>query len=414
MYQCNICCYLWNINPETKNVIREISPLERFTHEFLDSQDLEEDLAVQADLVIADFSNMDVEKAWTHLMSVCKPGAEVILCMTAGQVDVVSPDLWASVADIWKFPMSDAEISHRFHQWQQSYKLQKDLWLTQSYLDTTINSVPHLIWYKDKEGAHLKVNQSFCKAVNKTMEQIEGRGHYYIWDIEPEEYAKGEYICMESEYEVMQKQETCVFDENVKIGDEIRQFQTYKSPLFDLDGTVMGTVGVANDVTQERVYEQMIIHNANTDFLTGLYNRRYLYQCLEQMAEDAFVMYYIDLDNFKSVNDQYGHQAGDKALVLTKDVLRKKMRGSLLARIGGDEFLVVQKGAFTPEEIEIQRRELQQCLDQEFASYAQFRAVSASIGTAWKSADIQMDVDKLIEQADESMYREKKEKKQTS
>lgn len=411
MYHCKIGCYFWNITTELQDVIRESSPLERFSHEYFSSQELQKDLAEQADLVIADFSGVDVEETLAHLSGVCKSGAEIILCMDAGEVDKLSPKVWESVVDVWKLPMSAAEAAARFCRWQQSYKLYKDLWLTQSYLDTTINSVPHLIWYKDKEGAHLKVNKSFCKAVNKTMEQIEGRGHYYIWDIEPEEYAKGEFICMESEYEVMQKQETCIFDENVKIGDEIRQFQTYKSPLFDLDGSVMGTVGVANDVTQERVYEQMIIHNANTDFLTGLYNRRYLYQCLEKMSAKAFVMYYIDLDNFKSVNDQYGHQAGDKALVLTKDILRKEMRGALLARIGGDEFLVVEKGAFTPEEIEAQRRKLQQCLDQEFASYKQFQTVSASIGTASKPADMNIDMDKLIEQADESMYREKKEKK---
>ena len=78
---------------------------------------------------------------------------------------------------------------------------------------------------------------------------MRGRGHYYIWDLEPDEYAQGEYVCLESEEIVLGKQETCLFDETVKCGDELRKFKTYKSPIFDNDGTVMGTVGFAHDVT---------------------------------------------------------------------------------------------------------------------------------------------------------------------
>lgn len=103
--------------------------------------------------------------------------------------------------------------------------------------------------YKDTRGAHLKVNNAFCNAVGKTKKDIQGRGHYYIWDIEPEDYAVGEYICLESEEVVLQSRETCVFDEKVKSRLGMRQFKTYKSPLFDEDGELMGTVGIAHDVT---------------------------------------------------------------------------------------------------------------------------------------------------------------------
>ena len=51
---------------------------------------------------------------------------------------------------------------------ENEIKTETDYWLTKNYLDTTINSVPHLIWYKNKVGAHLKVNESFCQTVNKT------------------------------------------------------------------------------------------------------------------------------------------------------------------------------------------------------------------------------------------------------
>ncbi len=134
--------------------------------------------------------------------------------------------------------------------------MEKDFWQTSHYLESTINSVPNLIWYKDKTGIHEKVNDSFCKTVNKTKEQVEGQEHAYIWDVEENDPA-----CIESELEVMTKRATCVSEEIIQTGEGTRQLTTYKSPLYDLDGSVMGTVGVAIDVTQERAYEQELIRN---------------------------------------------------------------------------------------------------------------------------------------------------------
>ncbi len=75
--------------------------------------------------------------------------------------------------------------------------------------------------------------------MGKTKDQVEGRGHYYIWDITPDEYAQGEFVCLESEEETMRSSTTLLFDEQVKTKSGMRQFKTYKSPLIDYDGTVM-------------------------------------------------------------------------------------------------------------------------------------------------------------------------------
>ncbi|MBN2785720.1 MAG: PAS domain S-box protein, partial [Pontiellaceae bacterium] len=150
---------------------------------------------------------------------------------------------------IWIKPMAEDKMRSSFSKILARLNEQEHSALTRKYLDTLIDSLPDLIWFKDARGAHLKVNDSFCRTVNKTKSQIEGRGHYYIWDLEPDEYARGEYICLESEEIVLNKKETCLFDETVKCGDELRKFKTYKSPIFDSDGSVMGTVGFAHDVT---------------------------------------------------------------------------------------------------------------------------------------------------------------------
>lgn len=408
MYHCHVCFYLLGNQAGFYDFIKKSEPSPNFEHEFLESGELQEELLNRADVVFANLQGMDAKKVLPYLTAGNKK--EIILIAEKDQTaELVLAKLPENV-DIWSLPMTEEELHFRFSRWQRLYKKDKDFWQTRNYLDATINHVPHLIWYKDKDGVHEKVNQSFCKAVNKTMEQIEGRGHYYIWDLTPEEYSKGEFVCMESEYEVMEKKETCIFDENVKIGDEMRQLKTYKTPLFDLDGSVMGTVGVGIDVTQERLYEQMIINNANTDFQTGLYNRRYVYQFIEQKGDTPLTVFFLDLDNFKEVNDKYGHQEGDRLLLVTTEALKECMSDHIIARMGGDEFLVIRLGEATETEVEEKRKWLQEQLDRRYIRDDHFKNVSASIGAAYSEMG-NRDIDLLIGEADSFMYRVKNEKK---
>lgn len=412
MYHCSVNFYLIGSQNNIFDTIKAMPPLEHFTHSFTESQKPEQALTEKADVILADLQGMDIKKEIAALCTYKKPEAELILLAGREQTALLT-DEFADIKDIWDAVMPKEEVKFRFLRWQQTYKMSKDFWQTKNYFESTINSIPHLVWYKDKDGVHKKVNKSFCKAVNKTMEQIEGRGHFYIWDIEPDEYAKGEFICMESEYEVMEKRETCVFEETVKIGDSMRELMTYKSPLFDLDGSVMGTVGVADDVTQERLYERMILNNANTDFLTGLYNRRYVYQFIEEKEGTPFTIYYIDLDNFKTINDRFGHSEGDRALTVTAEILKKSMPDNVITRVGGDEFLIVELGEHAPQEIEEKRKWLESQLEQVYKADEHLQYISASIGTACADATADKEViDSLVNEADAFMYREKNRKKQ--
>ncbi|MDE7258517.1 MAG: PAS domain S-box protein, partial [Lachnospiraceae bacterium] len=164
------------------------------------------------------------------------------------------PEDLSEIEDMWLRPLSERELRFRMRKWQQNYKLKKDLWQSDQFMELSINSSPNLIWFKDKEGVHEVVNESFCKVVNKTREQVQGRRHAYIWDVEQDDPA-----CIESEQEVMRKRETCISEEHIRTGEGDRTLTTYKSPLYDLDGSVMGTVGIAIDVTKEQAYEQEII-----------------------------------------------------------------------------------------------------------------------------------------------------------
>lgn len=255
MYHCHIHFYLTGRSCKAYEIMKTMPPLERFTHEFMESCDPDEALALKADVIfvnLADRGTQGIEDL-RRLFAVQKQDAQVIVLATDGQIPLLEEQI-PGIKDIWLLPMSEMEIRFRFLRWQQNYQMEKELWQTGQYLEATINNIPHLIWYKDKDGIHEKVNDSFCRTVNKTKKQVEGQRHAYIWDVEEDDPA-----CIESEREVMQKRDTCIADETIKTGDGPRILTTYKSPLYDIDGSVMGTVGVAVDVTKERVYQQEVL-----------------------------------------------------------------------------------------------------------------------------------------------------------
>ncbi len=258
MYHCHLRFYLTGCPCSAFESIKEVLPFEHFAHEFFESVELETEQAAGADIILLNLMGREVQKTLQALLEAKKAETELLVLADKGQIPELEAYL-GEVRDIWVMPMTDAEARFRFRKWQQIYKMEKDYWQTSQFFEATINNVPNLVWYKDKNGIHEKVNDSFCKTVNKTKEQVEGRGHAYIWDVEADDPA-----CIESEREVMNSKKTCVSEETIKTGDGMRLLTTYKSPLYDLDGSVMGTVGVAIDVTQERAYEQEIMEKNRT------------------------------------------------------------------------------------------------------------------------------------------------------
>lgn len=259
MYCCHIQFYFIGVPDNLSESIEKITPLENFTHTFWRSQEPEAETMAKADVLFVALHHTDAgETLLRTLAAHKKETAELILLATREQVMSLPQDLLA-IEDIWTVPMSEKELCFRFQKWQRDYKCKIDLWQSKQFMDLCINSSPNLIWFKDKEGVHEIVNDSFCKVVNKTREQVTGRRHAYIWDVEQDDPA-----CIESEQEVMRKKKTCVSEEIIQTGDGERILTTYKSPLYDIDGSVMGTVGVAVDVTKELIYRKEAIKKNET------------------------------------------------------------------------------------------------------------------------------------------------------
>lgn len=170
--------------------------------------------------------------------------------------------------------------------------------------------------------------------------------------------------------------------------------------------------GVMLDVTERRELEARLAVLSDQDELTGLLNRR----GFRRMAEQALkvegrsgrrtALLYFDVDELKPINDQFGHAEGDRALAAVADVLRSRSRtGDLVARVGGDEFVVLASGIAAPGEGERLAMRLRDALAAHNARAGQPYRISFSVGVVEEVGAV--DLDRLLDRADAALYAEK-------
>ena len=232
------------------------------------------------------------------------------------------------------------------------------------------------------------------------------RSLLYLWNIPKEVYEASDYVCVETEADVIAARKTLLLDEEVMKADgSLSKLKTYKTPIFDGD-TIIGTVGIARDVTKEYEYQQNIIHMALHDQLTGLANRRQLDEFLSNLDTKEMIVACLDLDHFKSVNDTYGHLAGDEALVRTSDLIKKHFPDTLNVRIGGDEFLVIFTDGVIGEDIPGRMQAFIDDFFEAFKADKRFGVLSVSAGIAEGKIG-HGSFDLLLQKADEALYEAK-------
>jgi diguanylate cyclase (GGDEF)-like protein/PAS domain S-box-containing protein len=183
--------------------------------------------------------------------------------------------------------------------------------------------------------------------------------------------------------------------------------------IFAEDGSPVGYEGTVEDITERRLYQVRIEHQANYDTLTGLANRSLLQDRLQQALLTAassgrrIAVAFVDLDRFKFINDSLGHHVGDELLKAVAGRLKSCVRDcDTVARLGGDEFVLLINGHTGPEYV-------RQLMDKMLASVAQpwiieqgEFLVSCSIGVALHPEDGEEALT-LLKHADSAMYRAK-------
>jgi diguanylate cyclase (GGDEF)-like protein/PAS domain S-box-containing protein len=193
---------------------------------------------------------------------------------------------------------------------------------------------------------------------------------------------------------------------------QARKFEVALTNLAD-DEAVGGVVAVLHDVTERERFEEQLRHQALHDPLTGLPNRALVLDRAERMLAEArrnkrpVAALFIDLDNFKGINDSLGHQVGDQLLMAVATRLRHAVReADTVGRLGGDEFVVLVDDASSGGAPTLVAERIRDVLRTPFEVGGRRYAISASIGIA---VEDQGGADDLLRNADIAMYRAKSE-----
>lgn len=440
----------------------------------------------------------------------------IVVCLAKEKMITLKDYIKIGADDYILKPFTVEEFSIRVNNQIKLIESQKNSKIKDIQFNALLNNTPYMAWFKNKDSNYIKVNNEFIEHSGKTMEQINGRGDHYVWDGHIGER------CREYDLEVMNKRKQVVFDEVIIGKKGYKQFNIYKAPVLDELDEVIGTIGIARDITElknkdaklqifmdnlpfpvwlcdiegryingnkkflqyfnitidellgktfenfhskphvEEVYkqnEEVIINRkpmkfeknikteegmraveiyktpvfnignevigivstlvdvtdikeaekeikkqALTDELTQLSNRRALYEYMGKENDYSRIgMMFIDIDNFKDINDYYGHHFGDELIICIANKLKIICKDTFICRLGGDEFLVVFKNIENEKVICDKAEEILSmvCYCDNDKKYN----TSLSIGIAM--GDNISDIDKLLMRVDIAMYNAK-------
>lgn len=263
-------------------------------------------------------------------------------------------------------------------------------------LQMLMDNLPFPVWLSDVDGRYINGNKKFLKYFNITLDELIGKTFEYF---HPKHNAEDIYKKNE---EVIIKREPIKVAKTIKTQEGIREVEIYKTPVFDIGNAVIGITSALIDVTDIKKAEKKIKKQALTDDLTKLSNRRALYEYM-QKGLSKYGMMIIDIDNFKDINDYYGHNFGDEVILYLTNKLKEICNDSFICRLGGDEFLVVFKNI---EDEKIICDKAKKLLEEAYVEKNNKRCVfSLSIGIVM--GDNSIDIDRLLIKLDIAMYKAK-------
>ena len=284
---------------------------------------------------------------------------------------------------------------------------------SERFLNTIFESINDPFNIIDRNFRIIKANESYARMRGKTVEQLIGRLCYEVLH-------NRDSVC--EECSVKKTFDTNKPNTKEKLvsypGSQYVWVEIYTYPVFDEMGQVLNVIEYTRDITQRKKAEaerdilvDRLQYLSNTDDLTGILNRRALIEKLEdevrrsQRYKTDLSILICDIDYFKGINDNYGHDTGDRVLRVISDLLKDSIRNiDIIGRYGGDEFMVVlpetsMKGAKEiAERIRLSVEELK--IKEEGENIIK---VTLSLGVAEFNIDKE-DINALIKRADNALY----------
>ncbi|MDH5630733.1 MAG: EAL domain-containing protein [Gammaproteobacteria bacterium] len=302
--------------------------------------------------------------------------------------------------------------------------LKKEKSITEQFslINNIIDSVPVRIFWKNKKGEYLGANKLFLQDAGlSSQEEILGKTDFQLpWgETEGALYRSDDVAVMESGKPRLNFEE----NQTTENGEAITLL-TSKIPLKDMDDNTIGILGSYSDITKQRQTEHELIaqknalaHMAHHDDLTGIANRTLFNDRLEHGIAKAkrndtiMALLFIDLDNFKTINDSLGHSVGDEVLKFMTETIIKTIRDEdTVARLGGDEFTIILEGLKKESDASVLAQKIINSLEEPIEIDGNKLYVTASIGISLYPTDGET-TEELLQYADSAMYKAKSEGK---
>jgi len=276
-------------------------------------------------------------------------------------------------------------------------------------LETLMDAIPAPIFYKNEDGVYTGCNDHFVQYLGLPREKIVGQT---VYGVAPSKMAE---VYHKADLDLIQKGGSQVYETSVSHGDgTVHDVMFHKAVFHKANNEPGGIIGVMLDITERKALEEKLLALASLDDLTQLANRRELDTNLEHAlarcarSKTKLALLFIDMDGFKEVNDQFGHEAGDEVLKLIASRIVTLLRKSDIAgRMGGDEFAVILEGNVSQDTTALVAQKLLATLSDTYTlSCGDVSSLSASIGIAF-APDDGSDLKHLLSKADAAMYEAK-------
>lgn len=254
----------------------------------------------------------------------------------------------------------------------------------------------------DRTGVITYVNEKFCEISKYSRNELIGTTHRIINSgYHSKTFIKDIWKTIESGR---------VWSGNIKNKAKDGSLYWVKTtivPFVNKKGIPYQYISIRQDITEQMIFEEQILYNANHDELTGLLNRRYfnneLSKWLKEHKEDKMALLFLDLNRFKYINDTLGHSVGDQVLRDVSKRLSQHLYGKAeLYRFGGDEFIIVIKNQ-SIEYVKELAYGMNRLLTNTFHINNERLYLSASIGISLFPSN-GMDLETLVKKADAAMY----------
>ena len=277
-------------------------------------------------------------------------------------------------------------------------------------MDNTADS----IYFKDRECRLQRLSRKMALSLGFTT-QTEIYGKTDI-DLYGEEFGKRTLL---DDLKVMETEEPIIgLIESRRLKDgQINWTMASKLPIYDNNGIVIGLMGITREINDLKENEMNLQYLATHDSLTDLPNRYLMNDRLGQILTQSkrskliFSVFYIDLNDFKKVNDSFGHKVGDLLLQEVAKRLKDCVRPTdTVARLGGDEFVIIFAGMTRAEDVIVVAHKVDDCFDKSFLIEEHRVKVKASIGISL-FPDHGEDQETLLKAADYAMYLSKQRAK---